>query len=142
MSPMLDRDAIRGLIRDVITEEVGRLRQGNASKDAEAAPVRVASDADLADFARRVLLLARDPSVRAAIEAGRHAFRLAGPQGIDGKSTPDRSHRVDSGVVTEEAMARLPQGVTRLVLAAGVSITPLARDKARALGVSVERIGR
>ena len=27
-------------------------------------------------------------------------------------------------------------------LAAGVSITPLARDKARALGISVERIGR
>ena len=83
-----------------------------------------------------------DPAVRAAIETGRHQFRLAAPCETGDGSKPDRSQRVDKGVVTEEAVARLPQGVTRLVLAAGVSITPLGRDKARALGISVERIGR
>ncbi len=144
---MLDRDAIRGLVRDVISEEVGRLRQAGGANAAPAATsaaaaTSIASDADLAAFARHVLELARDPAVRADIEAGRHEFRLATSRAPDGAREAARSHRVDKGVVTEEAVARLPKGVTRLVLAAGVSITPLARDRARALGMSVERSGR
>jgi hypothetical protein len=139
---MLDREAIRGLIRGVIEEEVGRLRQAGAGEARSEPPVRIDGDADLAAFARHVLALAEDPAVRADIEAGRHRFRLAPGGAAKGPSQPARSHQVDGGVVTEEAVARLPKGVSRLVLAAGVSITPLARDKARALGISVERMGR
>lgn len=139
---MLDRDAIRTLIRGVIEEEVGRLRQAGSGKPAADTPVPIDGDADLAAFARHVLVLAKDPAVRAEIEAGRHPFRLAGRGASEGPGRPARSHHVDRGVVTEEAIARLPKGVLRLVLSAGVSITPLARDKARALGISVERIGR
>ena len=139
---MLDREAIRNLIRGVIEEEVGRLgHAGDATAPAEK-PVRIDSDADLAAFARHVLLLASDPATRSDIEAGRHPFRLAAGSAVEVLGQSARSHRVDQGVVTEEAVARLPKGVARLVLAAGVSITPLGRDKARGLGISVERIGR
>ena len=139
---MLDRDSIRALIRSVIEQEVGRLRQAGTGKQAVESPVAIDGDADLAAFARHVLALAKDPAVRADIEAGRHRFRLAGRGVSEGPARPGHSHQVDKGVVTEEAVARLPGGVSRLVLSAGVSITPLARDKARALGISVERIGR
>ena len=139
---MADRDSIRALIRGVIEEEIGRLRPAEAGKATAEPPLRIDSDADLAAFARHVLVLARDPAVRADIEAGRHRFRLAVRGASETPAQPARSHHVDKGVVTEEAVARLPKDVSRLFLSAGVSITPLARDKARALGISVERIGR
>ncbi|MBI2255582.1 MAG: hypothetical protein HYU58_13250 [Proteobacteria bacterium] len=141
----MDKDLIRTLIRDVIAEEVKAMKAGK-SPAATAAAVRVASDADLAAFAKDVLRLAQDPATRAAIEAGRHPFHLAGatqaatsPQA----TTPSgQVHRIDKGVVTETVIAKLAKGVSRLVLGPGVSITPLARDKAKARNISVERIGQ
>jgi hypothetical protein len=140
MTDMPDKDTIRKLIRDVIAEEIGRLNGGTPA----AAPtaVAIASDADLAAFARQVLRLAEDPKVRSEIEAGRYPFRLAGPAAAapTGKATTGGTHRIDVGVVTEAGIAKLPPNVKRLQLGPGVSITPLARDKARARNISVERI--
>ena len=138
---MLDKDIIRTLIRDVIAEEVRHLKGGQG---AVAAPsvVTVASDADLLAFAKQVLVLAEDPSVRSAIMNGRHPFSLA----RQGSAAPAASvaagarHRIDKGLVTEAGLAKLPKGVTRLQLGAGVSITPLARDKARSRNISIERV--
>lgn len=142
---MLDKDTIRALIRDVIAEEVRHIKAGKAP--AASAAIRIASDADLAAFARDVLQLAEDPKVRAAIQAGKHPFHLVGtasPVAAAPASQSPRveSHRIDKGVVTEAVIAKLPKGVSRLLLAAGVSITPLARDKAKARNISIERIGQ
>lgn len=155
---MLDKDIIRTLIRDVIAEEVRHLKAGRQVPPAGES-IAIAGDADLAAFARRVLDLAEDPKTRAAIAAGRHPFRLAGPapaasapapsapaaSGLPASSTPApriASHRIDKGVVTESVIAGLPKGTERLVLAAGISVTPLARDKAKARNISIERIGK
>lgn len=137
---MLDRNMIRTLIRDVVAEEVGHLKRDQAAAS-EPKAVTIAGDADLADFARHVLVLAEDPGVRAAIMGGRHPFSLA----RQGSAPPNASvaaaadHRIDKGVVTEAVIAKLPKGVTRLLLGTGVSITPLARDKARSRNISIER---
>ncbi|MDY0873753.1 hypothetical protein [Dongia rigui] len=140
----MDKDLIRALIRDVIAEEVKAVKTG---KSPAAAPhaVRITSDADLAAFAKDVLRLAADPQIRAAIEAGRHPFHLAGTTpsaALSPAAATGQSHRVDKGVVTETVIAKLAKGVSRLILAPGVSITPLARDKAKARNISVERIGQ
>jgi hypothetical protein len=140
----MDKDLIRTLIRDVIAEEVKAMK---ADKGAAAvvAPVRMASDADLVAFARDVLRLAEDAQTRAAILAGRHPFHLAGPAQRTSHppaAAPAQSHRIDKGVVTESVIAKLSSGVARLLLGPGVSITPLARDKAKARNISVERIGQ
>lgn len=142
MTGMLDKNILRSLIRDVIAEEVRNVKAG--LKGGETAAIRIASDADLAAFAKLVLALAEDPKVRAAIQAGRHPFHLAGGSmaPMPAASAPaSDSHRIDKGVVTESTIARLPKGTTRLVVAAGVSVTPLARDKAKARNISIERIG-
>lgn len=146
---MLDKDMIRHLIRDVIAEEVRHLKAKQAASPA-GETVSIRSDADLAAFARRVLELAEDPKTRAAIAAGRHPFHLAGaaPSPASSAMSSQRidthridTHRIDKGVVTEAVIGKLPKGTQRLVLAAGVSITPLARDKAKARNISIERIG-
>jgi hypothetical protein len=141
MRQMLDKDTLRHLIRDVIAEEVKHLKSGKSA--APAAATRIASDADLAAFARDVLHLAEDPKIRAAILAGKHPFHLAGAAAaVSAPAQGGQSHRIDKGVVTEAVIARLAKSVTRLVLGPGVSVTPLGRDKAKAHNISIERIGQ
>ena len=140
---MIDKNLIRSLIRDVITEDVSALKAGKRAATAPTAAIRIGSDADLLTFARDVLRLAEDPQIRAAIQAGRHPFHLAGQASAPSAPTPaPQSHRIDKGVVTEAVIAKLGKGVSRLLLGTGVSITPLARDKAKARNISVERIGQ
>ncbi|WP_137388049.1 hypothetical protein [Rhodoligotrophos defluvii] len=138
---MLDKDAIRSLIREVISEEVKHLRQGRLPALPAPRSVRISSDADLASFAREVLRLATDPEIRAAIEAGRYPFRLAAdPSATTAPAvSAGQSHRIDVGIVTEAVIGRLPAEVKRLQLGPGVSITPLGRDKAKSRNISVER---
>lgn len=152
---MIDREALRALIRDVVAAEVASAktqaaRRGAAGSRPAAAEtvVRIAADADLAAFARQVLALAADPAVRAAIEAGRHPFRLAGggapapaagPAGA-GAPRPAGPARIGAGVVTEKTLAGLGRGVSVLEVGPEVAVTPLARDKARSLGITIERI--
>lgn len=131
---------IRSLIRDVIAEEVRHIKSGKLPATPAAESVSITSDADLAAFARRVLELAEDPKTRAAIAAGRHNFRLAGSAPAASTTAPtSQSHRIDKGVVTEAVIAKLPKGITRLILGPGVSVTPLARDKLKARNISLER---
>lgn len=150
---MIDPQTLRGLIRDVIAEEVKALKAARNAEpttaapppSAPATPVRIADDADLAAFARQVLLLAERPELRAAILAGQHRFTLAGAapaaSGTQNGNRAGATHRVDKGVVTESLIGQLPAGITRLVLGPGVSLTPLARDKAKARNLSIERTG-
>ena len=90
----------------------------------------IGGDDDLNRFARD--LLARPD--RDAILAGRVRFTL-GPGGpAAGGAT-----RIERGAVTERAVAAAAKGGGRLVLGPRAVLTPLAREKARALGVDIER---
>ena len=88
-------------------------------------PVRIDSDAALAAFVQ--LVLARADEIR----AGALSFTL-------GEATSGVV-RVDRGAVTERIVKQAADAGARLVLAPRAVITPLAREKARALGVEIER---
>jgi hypothetical protein len=146
---MIDKNLLRDLVKAVIAEEVAAIRKSSpASAPAPALPeerVAIASDADLVAFARRVLSLAGDPAKAKEIAAGRYPFRLAqaAPRqaAAPHSSTPAaQTHRIDSGVVTEATLNKLPRGLARLQLGPGVTVTPLAKDRARTLGLTFERI--
>jgi len=98
--------------------------------------VRVDSDADLRDFALRVLRLADNAKLRRDLIAGRIRFRLAGEPA---PAAARAAHRVDKGAVTERAVAAAAAAGARLVLGPRAVLTPLAKDKARALGVPIEK---
>ena len=138
---MLDGNELRALIRDVIATELAAAKPGAAPAPAEHR-VRIASDADLVAFAKQVLSLAGDPSARNAIASGSYRFKLEGGPANASASTPaaGSSGRIDKGVVTETALMKLPKGTKRLQIGAGVSVTPLARDKAGSLGITIERM--
>lgn len=146
---MIDKSLLRDLVKSVIAEEVAAIRKSAAAPAAKAPPavetVRIAGDADLVAFARKVLSLAGDPTKAKDIAAGRYPFRLeaaaqpAAPTAPAPKPTSGQSMRVDSGVVTETMLNKLPRGLAKLVLAPGVTVTPLAKDRARSLGLTFER---
>jgi len=98
--------------------------------------VRVETDAELHEFALRVLRLADNPKLRRDLIAGRVRFRLAAePAGGQASAV----HRVDKGAVTERAVSAAAAAGARLVVGPRAVLTPLAKDKARSLGVPIER---
>ena len=108
---------LRGMVRDVL-REVMAARSGTEA-------VRIASDADLAAFIARLT----QPTTLEAVRAGKLRFTLQG--------APAKSGALE-GVITEKTLDRLA-GASTLVLGPGAVLTPLARDKARKLGLKIER---
>ena len=147
---MSERDEARKLVRELLQEALGSSNGHPAmvppppvaavhrpsTWSQPAAPgevigdttetVRIESDADLAAFVHRVL----DQS--AAIRAGRLRFTL-------GSEPTAGVMRVAHGAVTERTIKKAADAGGRLVLGPGAVLTPLAREKARALGVDIER---
>jgi hypothetical protein len=145
-----DTGELRALIREVLSDllpaEVGAERRPGLGQGGLAHTVRenveavetvsLRTDADLDAFVKRLLRLFENPQRRDALRAGRLRFRLAAAAG-PGSVQP--AHRVDKGAVTE-AMVRQAAGAgARLVLGRRAVLTPLARDRARAAGVEIER---
>lgn len=136
---MLDGNELRALIRDVIATELAAAKRDGVPAPAEHR-VRIAGDADLAAFAKQVLSLANDPAKRSAISNGTYRFTLDGGSAPASAPATGTSGRIEKGVVTETTLLKLPKGTNRLQIGAGVSVTPLARDKASSLGITIERM--
>jgi hypothetical protein len=109
----------------------------SVSEDAQSVEtVSLRTDADLGAFVRRLLHLFENPKHRDELRSGRLRFRLA-PAAVPGSARP--AHRVEKGAVTEAMVAEAGKAGARLVLGRRAVLTPLARDRARAAGVEIER---
>jgi hypothetical protein len=102
---------------------------------AGAEPVTLDSDEDLDRFVRALAARLENPRQRAAIRSGEVRFTLRRPAHGGGGA----AMRVERGAVTERTVASAAAAGARLVLAPGAVLTPLGREKARALGVEIER---
>ncbi len=142
---MSDLDELRALVREVIGD---LLPDGLPVTET----VNLSTDEDLAAFVKRLLDL--DPEQREELRSGRKRFRLAtarvpaapiapAPAGPlhrterAGESSPVR--RIERGAVTEAMINQAARQGQRLLLGRGAVLTPLARDRARASGVPIEK---
>jgi hypothetical protein len=126
---MNELEELRALVREVIRDV---LPQGLAVTET----VNLSTDEDLAAFVKRLLDL--DPGQREELRSGRKRFRLASPQAPSVPAgAPER--RIERGAVTEAVIAAAARAGERLVLGRGAVLTPLARDRARASGVQIEK---
>jgi hypothetical protein len=145
----MDMNLLRQQIRQILAEEIRQL----ATHDSKAAAptrreetVRIQSDADLNDFVQRLLDIGKDGQSRAEILAGRWIFRLdrvgRGASIAVNAGSPERTSgqivSFEKGLITEGQIAKMQQGAT-LVVAKGVSLTPLARDEARRKQINIQR---
>ncbi|HEY1623832.1 MAG TPA: hypothetical protein VGG16_08530 [Streptosporangiaceae bacterium] len=137
-------DDLRALIREVIRDQLGRIRETELVET-----VNLSTDADLAAFVSR--LLSMDEQAREEVRAGRKRFRLAAPApapapalapaggGAGTVPAGQAVRRIDKGAVTESVIKDAARAGQRLVLGPAAVLTPLARDRARASGVQVEK---
>ena len=141
--------AIAALIREVLAEELARIARDKAPSGSAPSSVReehvtISSDADLQAFARQVLKHAADPKAREDIEQGRLQFRLAGgtaqaPRNNEPVSLGSET-TIETGIISERQVDRLPKDTKKLRITKHVRLTPLARDRLRHRGISIERM--
>jgi hypothetical protein len=99
--------------------------------------VRMSDDDDLNAFARHLLALYENPKNRQDLRAGRIQFRCAPGPSRDGAQ--QRSRRIERGAVTERHIKAAAEAGERVILAPRAVLTPLGREKARSLGVYIEK---
>jgi hypothetical protein len=135
-----DLDALRSLIREIIRDVLPRDLPGSLPA---AETVNLSTDDELAVFVKRLLDLG--PDEREELRSGRKRFRLAAPPDLraPGIQPAPRAvtgvRRIERGAVTERVINAAAQAGERLVLGRGAVLTPLARDRARASGVQIEK---
>jgi hypothetical protein len=141
---MSELEELRALVREVIRDVLPQ-------RLAVTETVNLSTDEDLTAFVKRLLDL--DPDQREELRSGRKRFRLpeissvpsapSVPAGAAngaeraGESAPVR--RIERGAVTEALINAAARAGERLVLGRGAVLTPLARDRARASGVQIEK---
>jgi hypothetical protein len=141
----IPRDQLRALVREVVRDAVAGVvptapvalePTGPLAADEKTRTdtVRIATDQDLDAFVRQLLRLFENPKTRDDLRSGRLSFRLAG----NGRATP-ATRRIDSGAVTERHIADMADSGGVLVLGPKAVLTPLAREKARTLGITIEK---
>ena len=128
-------EALRRMVREVLQEVMPR-EAGERGDDVRRVHVR--DDHDLADLVTQVLNLAQDPDRVADLRAGRIRFRLVDDSGTGAPSGPAPID-VERGAVTERVIQRAAREQRPLRIGPRAVVTPLARDRARALGVDIER---
>lgn len=116
---------LRHMVREVLREAMA---QRGPSADSAVETVCIANDHDLAAFLARVI----EPATLERLRAGRLRFTLGSAP------APAAAAAALTGVITEQKIDRVKAAGT-LVLAPGAVLTPLARDKARRLGLTIER---
>jgi hypothetical protein len=142
-------DDLRTLIREVIRDQLSLIRETGLVET-----VNLSTDADLAAFVSRLLSI--DEQGREDVLVGRKRFRLAIPVPPAPAPAPPVAlasagtvtvpvpagqavRRIDKGAVTESVIKDAARAGQRLVLGPGAVLTPLARDRARASGVQIEK---
>ncbi len=115
---------LRGMVRDVLREVMAQRSAPGVES------VRLANDADLAAFVARLA----QPATLEAVRAGKLRFTLQ-PGAAPVAAPPGNAL---DGVITEQKIDKFA-GQGTLLLAPGAVLTPLARDKARRLGLKIER---
>lgn len=117
----------------------------SVASDTRVEPVSIDTDEELDRFVRALVNRVENPRDRLAIHAGwlRFVLHRAGEQPLAAGTVPEgapvAAARVMKGAVTERAVRAAAANGTRLVLAHGAVLTPLARDCAKTLGVKIER---
>lgn len=98
--------------------------------------VTIRNDRELDQFARRLLELFENPRTRADLRTGALRFTLANASTA---SSGGGVRRIEKGLVNEKVVEEAASSGHSLKLAKGVVVTPLARDRARALKVTIEK---
>ena len=102
--------------------------------------VALRTDADLDVFVRALVRRLENPRDRMAILSGTLRFQLASVPGAAASSASAApAIRIEKGAVTERTVREAAKAGARLELSPRAVLTPMARDRARSLGVEIQK---
>lgn len=140
---------LRLLVRDVLREVLPASVKNKSTENAPMETVSLApadnefvslkTEADLDTFVKRLARLCEDPIRRSELAEGVVRFRLAPIASEIATTEPRKVIRIERGAVTERHVKQASEQGAVLLLNRTAVLTPLGRDRARALGVEVER---
>jgi len=147
-------DELRQTIRSLLYEELQKINRNDLAANSKASKiteetVSINSNQDLERFVRRIISISQDRSMRAAIETGRHVFRLRPAKGVAVGANDDflspaantsAAVSFEQGLVTEKQAMNIPEHIKTVRIAKGVRLTPLASDVIRRSGKTIERL--
>lgn len=150
MSQQIPSELLREVIREVLQDVIGsQVRDAIAAGQVDGATgaevIAIRSQADLDAAIRRVLSDAAHPARRAAVQSGKVKFVLgeAKPVGTNqgARATGAQVHRVERGALTERHVRAAGQQGASIHISRRVVVTPLAKERARAMGVEIVKEG-
>jgi hypothetical protein len=100
--------------------------------------VSLTSDEQLHAFVQRLLQRVEDPQQRAAIRSGALRFSLRRGAGSPAASAGGE-RRIEQGAVTERLVREAAATGSSILVGPKAVLTPLARDVARTLGVTIQK---
>jgi hypothetical protein len=101
--------------------------------------VELRTDADLDRFVRALARRLENPRDRMAIVSGRLRFTLGAGAAAPAAASAAPPMRVEKGAVTERTVREAHAAGARLVLSPRAVLTPMARDRAKSLGVEIQK---
>lgn len=115
-------------------------RPAAATGGATVERVALRTDADLDVFVRALVRRLENPRDRMAILSGTLRFQLASVPGAAAASASAApAIRIEKGAVTERTVREAAKAGARLVLSPRAVLTPMARERARSLGVEIQK---
>lgn len=140
---------LRSLVRDVLREVLPASIKSKAVQNAPTGTVEIPpidhelvslnTEADVDAFVKRLAQLCEDPIKRAKLAGGAIRFRITPSISSPVITESKKVIRIERGAVTERDVKQASQEGATLLLNRAAVLTPLGRDRARALGVEVER---
>ncbi len=122
----IDREELRALIRAALKEALGGPSPPRGERAAGPEPAK--DRPGEGSSGRRHETPLPQPAARAT----------PSPQGGGGDARRG-SPTISAGVLTESKLTEIARSHTKIIVAPGVVVTPLARDRARELKVAIER---
>jgi len=144
---------LRAMVRDLLRDALAKSNHGKtAGAAAHTRQVSLATDKDVADFVTLLIGMIDDPATSKAVRNGDVTFTIAGnasaavlpagrtaqPAIVPTARLTENNTSTLGGIVTEARINKLA-GPGTVVLSPDAVITPLARDRARSLGLKFER---
>lgn len=133
-SAVSDKSSSASAQRSAPVDEREGFTLSETARDIETVSLR--NDAELHAFVTRLLHLFENPKKRDELRQGQLRFTLGAQSAA---STSQAVHRIERGAVTEATVKQAAASGAKLLLSQQAVLTPLARDRARALGVTIEK---
>ena len=139
---------LRAIIREMLERELSSIKTKLTEPDIRRETVSINSNEELASFVSQLLSRLDTDDFKNQVLNGQHVFELAPNEKIKQSTVPatqqslaatSEALEIESGLVTEKDVTKLPADLNLINVGETVRFTPLARDELRRRRIKIQR---